>query len=178
MASAATSSRTAAQTADKQREAMQRQNDLTVQQASAELVFQNYTVSEQQVTLEQPGTREVSFDLVNVGGSAATQIAEESGGDIYHQIDEAVKATAGKAEIDPAGFSLDKGQHKTIKIDTMVWKEIRTRPHNPSNSYTWRRYTYRTIFHKIETACILIVGTKGGVRPVPCLTVDPKQPQK
>jgi hypothetical protein len=172
---AAKASLIAAQSANKQREAMERQNDLMVQQASAELVFQNYVVSEEPATPEQPATRVVSFDLANVGGSAATQISEAAGEGIYHQIDAPTQATAGAAQIDPAGFSLDRGQSKTIKIDTIEWGRTRNSP-GGGDSYTFRRYTYLTIFHKAQTVCILLIGHKGGPQRAPCLTVEPKQP--
>jgi len=84
-------------TAEKQRELTQRQIDLTLRQASAELVFQNY---KGQSTSGNEEKTIVSFDLANIGGSAATEIREDGTTGVYHRIEEAVGATVVKAQLD------------------------------------------------------------------------------
>ena len=86
-------------TAEKQRELTQRQIDLTLRQASAELVFQNYKV---QSTSGNEEKTVVSFDLANIGGSAATEIREDGTTGVYHRIEEAVGATVVKANLTEA----------------------------------------------------------------------------
>lgn len=170
---AAGASLIAAQTAEKQRELMQQQIDMTLRQAAAHLGIQDFTVD---IPPGWKGTTTVTFNLVNVGGSAATEIRQDGYSGVYHRLEEAIAATSGKTEPDPIqGFPLDKGEKKPFKVDASGWYDIRN-SRTGGDWYDWMRFTYVDIFGRTDSICILMLGGKHGIRRSDC--APPIYPKK
>jgi len=156
----------------------ERQFELSLQQAaqaerlaSARLVFQNV-----ETRLPKSGDiyhekTIISFDLVNLGSSVASEIAETGNDDgrYYHEKSRAenLAETITDIHIDPAGGDLSKDQkprHVQIESD---WPNVRQ---HGSEWMGWKRFTYVNIFGKIKSVCILFVGSKHGVSRSLCLS--------
>jgi hypothetical protein len=93
-------------------------------QASARRAFQNCKVKYPSSTGDIRTTT-LSFDLINIGNSAATEIEESEGTGAYHRIKGAINATGAIAWLDPAGFNLNDGEgpngSKHFEIDATDW---------------------------------------------------------
>lgn len=169
----ATASLVAADTARKQQELMQQQIDMTFRQAAANLVIQDFNVD---IPPGWRGTTTVTFNLVNVGGSAATEIRQDGYPGVYHRHEEAIAGTDELAKPDPIqGFSLDKGQKKPFTVDASNWYDIRN-SRTGGDWYDWMRFTYVDIFGRTDSVCVLMLAGKHGISRSDC--APPSYPKK
>jgi hypothetical protein len=171
----ATTVASAADTAKKQLNLVVQQMQQAEKQVSARLVIQNVKIDYSPDFYS--GKAKVTFDVTNVGNSAATQIAE------YGNIgasspgrtrEENFSETSQMREVDPGGFPLDKGQSKPIEMDATGWIEVRNR-RGGAEWYGWKRFTYLNVYGKTDSVCILVVSSKGGLSRPLCLPVSPQR---
>jgi hypothetical protein len=126
------------------------------------------------------GVTNVSFDLVNSGNSAATEIREsgqmvpfDASKSDFENLFPSISIPA----IDPAGFSLGKDEHRHFEMNATGWIQMRNAPQS-RNWSEWRRFTYQNIFGKVESVCIAARGSKYGIFQIPSPSVPPKFPHR
>lgn len=157
---ASTASWLSAQTAKKQSQLIAQQMEQTERQVSAKLVFQNFTVEKKFAVENSPEQVTVSFDVVNVGGSAATEIGiGEGGGELKDTI---AARSQQQVSPDPSGFSLDKGQSHHFTQDATGWRAH----HGIWGS--WLGLAYVNVLQKTDCTCALVVGHKYTLRLHDC----------
>ena len=161
-------------TAKKQLELALQQSRDAEKQVSANLVIEHFDVD--YLGDYYAGKAKVSFVVKNVGNSAAIEIAERGHPGTYNRgrsKEETFAETAQMGEVDPGGFALDKGESKTFQMDVPNWIQVRNQK---VDWYEWKRFTFRNVFAKTDSVCILVVGSKYGLHKESCLpVVPPKQ---
>jgi len=153
----------------------EKQLNVALEQARANLEIKNFAINYSNDF--HTGNAKVTFDLVNEGASTATAIAvtgDDSGRfNPTMSIEDNFAATARTPEVDPAGFSLDKGDPpKHFEMDATGWIQIRQRG---VEWFGWRRFTYLNIFGETDSTCVLVVASKAGLHSRPCLPTKPQQ---
>jgi hypothetical protein len=137
----------------------------------AHLVLENFNVD--YTSGSDPPTTTVSFDVLNDGGSSATEVTptQSSGGfspqktfeDNFGGIESTPKHT------NPIGGTIPKGErwHFTIDADWASMRNGRT----PLEWFAWWRFTYLKEpgqEGEIDTLCILATGSKYGISQRSC----------
>jgi hypothetical protein len=165
---AAAASLLGAKTSAKQVDLAAQQMEQAKRTNSARLIVQNFMVEIQPVPHQD--NAKVLFDVVNVGNSEATEIAEYGGPRTVEYRDDYFAETAQVGKVDPAGYSLAAKEPRHFEISAAGWASAQSAR---KQWFTWKRLTFLNIYGEMDSICILITGSKHGLDPRTCWQEPP-----